>query len=150
MGLEEARSRMQLGIHQKMADAILEILKQEKYIKEQNRVFSKYGFKVVVKEDEDAMIKEIIRYFREAAYAPLTTELYICGHQSQKKIPGSVYLSFKQKNSHPPGWAVLSSQRLLRKSKVCVCGNGGDKAGSYPGRVSGLSGMFPEDGRRFA
>ncbi len=86
MGLEEARSRMQLGIHQKMADAILEILKQEKYIKEQNRVFSKYGFKVVVKEDEDAMIKEIIRYFREAAYAPLTTELYICGHQSQKKF----------------------------------------------------------------
>ena len=116
MGLEEARSRMQLGIHQKMADAILEILKQEKYIKEQNRVFSKYGFKVVVKEDEDAMIKEIIRYFREAAYAPLTTELYICGHQSQKKFR-AVFTSLLNKKFSSAWMGSIVFTKIITKKQ---------------------------------
>lgn len=86
MGLEEVRSRMELGENARFADAILEILKTDKIIKETNGCISKYRFKVVVKEDEDAIIREIIQYYQEVAYAPLTTELYAKEHRTQKKF----------------------------------------------------------------
>ena len=47
---------------------------------------SKYRFRVVVKEDEDAMLREIVEYYLEAGFAPLTTELYIKEHRSLKKF----------------------------------------------------------------
>lgn len=83
MGLEEVRSRIELG---RYADAVLEILKNDKIIKETNRCISKYKFKVVVKEDEDAIIREIIQYYLDAGFAPLTTELYAKEHRTQKKF----------------------------------------------------------------
>lgn len=85
MGLEEARNKMELGRNTKMIDAILEILKQNKVLKEQNGLVSKYRFKVVVKEDEDAMLRDIIRDYLAFGFAPLTTEMYLKEHQKQKK-----------------------------------------------------------------
>ena len=87
MGIEEARRRLELGRHSKMADAILDILKQEKVIKEEKGIISKYKFKVVVKEDEDAMIQEIITHYLTLGFAPLATELYLKDHRKQKKFP---------------------------------------------------------------
>ncbi len=87
MGIEEARSRLELGRHSKMADAVLDILKQEKVIKEEKGIISKYKFKVVVKEDEDAMIQEIITHYLTLGFAPLATELYLKDHKKQKKFP---------------------------------------------------------------
>ena len=87
MGIEEARSRLELGRYPKMADAVLDILKQEKVIKEEKGLISKYKFKVVVKEDEDAMIQEIITHYLELGFAPLATELYMKDHRKQKKFP---------------------------------------------------------------
>lgn len=85
MGVEEARSR--LGIPEtRIADAVLKLLKEEKIIKEQQGMLSKKRFKVVVKEDEDAIMQEIIRYYLEAGFAPLTTELYGKEHRNQKKF----------------------------------------------------------------
>lgn len=86
MGIEEFRSRLLLGENSRFADALLELMKKDKILKEQNRCISKYRFKVVIKEDEDAMIREITRYYLEVGYAPLTTELYLKEHRSQKKF----------------------------------------------------------------
>lgn len=86
MGVEEARNKLELGSQIKATDAILEILKQEKVIKEQNGLISRFKFRVVVKEDEDAMIREIIRHYQEAGFAPLATEMYLKEHQKQKKF----------------------------------------------------------------
>lgn len=86
MGIEEVRSKMNLGVHSRFADSILEILKAEKVIKETDRCISKYRFKVVVKEDEDAILNEIVRDYLAAGFAPLATEVYGKEHRGQKKF----------------------------------------------------------------
>lgn len=86
MALEEVRSRMELGEDPRIPDAVLTILKKNKIIKEQNRLVSKYRFKVVVKEDEEGMLKEILQYYTEAGFAPLTTELYLKEHGKEKRF----------------------------------------------------------------
>ncbi len=97
MGIEETRSR--LGIRDsRTANDILEILKNQKVIKEHQGIVSKYRFRVVVKEDEDAMIREILAYYQEAGFAPLTTELYIKEHRSLKKFQ-AVFTSLINKKS---------------------------------------------------
>ena len=86
MGIEEARNKLNLRKNVKLSDAIFEILKQNKVIKEQNGLLSKYRFKVVVKEDEDALIQEIIKHYLDAGFAPLATEVYMKEHRKQKKF----------------------------------------------------------------
>ncbi len=86
MGLEEARNKLELRQPAKLVDAILAILKENKVIKEQNGLLSKYRFKVVVKEDEDALIQEIIQHYLNLGFAPLATEVYMKEHKKQKKF----------------------------------------------------------------
>ena len=85
MGIEEARSRLGL-MDSRRADEIFLALKEEKVIKEENGCLSKKRFRVVLKEDEDAMVQEILKHYLEAGFAPLATELYIKEHRSQKKF----------------------------------------------------------------
>lgn len=97
MGLEEARSR--LGIKNvRIADAVLDILKENKVIREQQGLLSKYRFRVVVKEDEDALLREITDYYLSVGFAPLTTELYKKEHASLKKFP-AVFTSLINKKT---------------------------------------------------
>ncbi len=96
MGLEEVRSRLNLCAHTKYADAILEILKKDKIIKEEKGVISKYRFKVVVKEDEEAMRQEILDDYLTIGFEPLTTNLYLKEHQKQKKF-AAVFTSLLNK-----------------------------------------------------
>ena len=49
-------------------------------------MISKYRFKVVVKEDEDAIIREITEQYLAFGFAPLATELYLKEHFKQKKF----------------------------------------------------------------
>lgn len=98
MGIEEARNKLGISQSARAADAILDILKQEKIIKEEHGCISKYRFKVVVKEDEDAMMKEIIQYYLEAGFAPLNTEVYMKEHAKQKKFR-SVFTSLLNKKT---------------------------------------------------
>ena len=86
MGIEEFRSRMELGAHTEKADAILDILKKDKVVKQQGSLISKFRFKVVIKEDEDAMIREIIQHYLDCGFAPLATELYLKEHRKEKKF----------------------------------------------------------------
>ena len=86
MGIEEARNKLQLGSNTKVIDGILEILKRNKVIKEDKGVISNYRFKVIVKEDEDAMLREIIEAYLTFGFAPLATELYMKEHSKQKKF----------------------------------------------------------------
>ncbi len=86
MGIEEARNKLSLGQNPKVVGAILDILKKNKIIKEENGMVSKYRFKVVVKEDEDAIIREITEQYRAFGFAPLATELYLKEHYKQKKF----------------------------------------------------------------
>ncbi len=97
MGVEEVRSRLNLGnVH--VTDAVLEILKKEKIIKEENGLISRKRFQVVVKADEGAMIDEIVKYYLEVGFAPLTTELYIKEHKNQKKF-SAVFTSLLNKKT---------------------------------------------------
>lgn len=98
MGIEEARNKLELGGHPKMVDRILDILKQDKLIKEEKGLISKYRFKVVVKEDEDAIIREIIAHYQELGFAPLATELYMKEHRKQKKFQ-AVFTSLLNKKT---------------------------------------------------
>lgn len=86
MALEEARSRLGLA-KSSDADRILAVLEQQKVIKIQNGAVSRKKFQVVVKEDETAMMQEILQYYLEAGYAPLTTALYTEEHRKQKRFP---------------------------------------------------------------
>ena len=86
MGIEEARNKLQLGSNTKVIDGILEILKKNKVIKEDKGEISIYRFKVVVKEDEDAMLREITEAYMAFGFAPLATELYMKEHSKQKKF----------------------------------------------------------------
>ena len=86
MGKEEARNKLELGVHVKYADAILEILKQNKIIKEQKGLISKFKFKVVVKDDENEMIRQITQDYLAAGFSPLATSTYLKEHQKQKKF----------------------------------------------------------------
>ena len=86
MGIEEARNKLQLGSNTKVIDAILESLKKNKIIKEDKGVISNYRFKVIVKEDEDAMLREITEAYMAFGFAPLATELYMKEHSKQKKF----------------------------------------------------------------
>lgn len=97
MGMEEVRSRLNLG-DVRFADAVLEILKKEKIIKEEKGLISRKRFKVVVKADEGAMLDEIVKYYLEAGFAPLTTELYIKAHKDQKKF-SAVFTSLLNKKT---------------------------------------------------
>ena len=85
MGTQEVRSRLKLE-QGKVTEAILDILKQNKVIKEEHGCISKYRFKVVVKEDEDAILKEITEQYLAFGFAPLATELYLKEHAKQKKF----------------------------------------------------------------
>ncbi len=96
MGVEEVRNKLEIGANSKIADVILEILKQNKVIKEQNGAISKFKFKVVVKEDEEAMRQEILQYYLEAGFEPLATSVYMKEHQKQKKFP-AVFTSLLNK-----------------------------------------------------
>lgn len=95
MGIEEMRSRMNLG-NPKVTDQILHVLKQEKVIKEDQGLISKKRFKVVLKEDEDAIVKEILTHYEAAGFAPLATELYLKEHKNQKKFK-PVFISLLNK-----------------------------------------------------
>ena len=86
MGIEEARNKLELGQNQKITGAILEILKKSKVIKEENGMVSKYRFKVVVKEDEGEMLREITEQYLAFGFAPLATEIYLKEHRKQKKF----------------------------------------------------------------
>ena len=97
MGIEEMRSRMNLG-NPKVTDQILEVLKADKIIKEEQGTISKKRFKVVLKEDEDAIVKEILTHYEAAGFAPLATELYLKEHKNQKKFK-SVFISLLNKKS---------------------------------------------------
>lgn len=97
MGIEEMRSRMNLG-NPKVTDQILEVLKADKIIKEEQGTISKKRFKVVLKEDEDAIVKEILTHYEAAGFAPLSTELYLKEHKNQKKFK-PVFISLLNKKS---------------------------------------------------
>lgn len=97
MGVEEVRSRLNLG-DARVTDAVLKVLKEEKIIKEEHGRISRKRFKVVIKEDEGAMADEIVQYYLEAGYAPLTTELYIKEHKNQKKFQ-AVFMSLLNKKT---------------------------------------------------
>lgn len=97
MGIEELRSRMKLA-HGKLADDILAVLKTEKVIKEEHGLISKKRFRVVLKEDEDAMVKEILNHYLDEGFAPLATELYLKEHRNQKKFP-AVFTSLLNKKA---------------------------------------------------
>lgn len=97
MGIEEMRSRMKLG-NPRITDEIFEVLKSHKIIKEEQGLISKKRFKVVLKEDEDAIVKEILTHYEDAAFAPLATELYLKEHRSQKKFK-PVLISLLNKKS---------------------------------------------------
>ena len=86
MGIEEARNKLQLGSNTKVIDAILEGLKANKIIKEDKGLISNYRFKVVVKEDEDALLREITEAYLAFGFAPLATDLYMKEHSKQKKF----------------------------------------------------------------
>ena len=97
MGIEELRSRMKL-VDGKLADDILAVLKTEKVIKEEHGLISKKRFRVVLKEDEDAMVKEILNHYLDEGFAPLATELYLKEHRNQKKFP-AVFTSLLNKKA---------------------------------------------------
>lgn len=97
MGIEEMRSRMNLG-NPKVTDQILEVLKADKIIKEEQGTIRKKRFKVVLKEDEDAIVKEILTHYEAAGFAPLATELYLKEHKNQKKFK-PVFISLLNKKS---------------------------------------------------
>lgn len=97
MGIEEMRSRMNLG-NPKVTDQILEVLKADKIIKEEQGIISQKRFKVVLKEDEDAIVKEILTHYEAAGFAPLATELYLKEHKNQKKFK-PVFISLLNKKS---------------------------------------------------
>ena len=97
MGIQEVRSRLNLE-QSKVTEAILDILKQNKVIKEEQGVVSKYRFKVVVKDDEDAMMKEIVEQYLTFGFAPLATELYLKEHAKQKKFK-AVFTSLLNKKT---------------------------------------------------
>lgn len=86
MGIEEVRSRLGLGTNAKLADVLLAILKNGKVIKEEKGLVSRYRFKVIVKEDEDAIMQEIVSHYLELGFAPLATDLYLKEHKKQKKF----------------------------------------------------------------
>ena len=97
MGIEELRSRMKLA-DGKLADDILAVLKTEKVIKEEHGLISKKRFRVVLKEDEDAMVKEILNHYLDEGFAPLATEIYLKEHRNQKKFP-AVFTSLLNKKA---------------------------------------------------
>ena len=86
MGVEEARNKLGLEGNGKLTDAILGLLKDNKVIKEEKGMISKYRFKVVLKEDEDAILKEITDAYLNFGFAPLATDLYLKEHAKQKKF----------------------------------------------------------------
>ena len=88
---------MKLG-NPRITDEIFEVLKSHKIIKEEQGLISKKRFKVVLKEDEDAIVKEILTHYEDAAFAPLATELYLKEHRSQKKFK-PVLISLLNKKS---------------------------------------------------
>ena len=96
MGIEEARNKLGIVQNPKIADAIFGILIQQKVLKEEKALISKYRFKVVVKEDEDAMLQEITEAYQTFGFAPLATDLYLKEHAKQKKFK-AVYTSLLNK-----------------------------------------------------
>lgn len=86
MGLEEARNKLEIQENVKITDTILDILKKNRVIKEENGTISRYRFQVVVKEDEDAMIRKITEQYLNFGFAPLTTDFYLKEHQKQRKF----------------------------------------------------------------
>ena len=96
MGIEEARNKLELRGQTRYADAILHLLKESKIIKEEKGLISKYRFKVVMKEDEDALMQEIIQHYLNLGFAPLATEVYMKEHRKQKKFQ-SVFTSLLNK-----------------------------------------------------
>lgn len=86
MGIEEARNKLALGKNERFSDAVFEILKENKVIKEQKGLLSRYRFQVTVQEDESSMIQEIITHYLESGFAPLATEVYMKEHRKQKKF----------------------------------------------------------------
>ena len=95
----------------RITDEILEVLKTQKVIKEENGCVSKKRFKVVLKEDEDAIVQEILAHYLESGFAPLATELYLKEHRNQKK--------FK-----PVFTSLLNKKNLIRlDEQYCIHGD---------------------------
>ena len=110
MGIEEARNKLKLGANTKIIDSILDILKSNKVIKEEKGLVSKYRFKVVIKEDEDAMAREITEQYLAFGFAPLATDLYLKEH-------------FKQKKFKPVFTSLLNKKVLIRlDDQYCLHG----------------------------
>lgn len=86
MSQEEMRSRLGLSGKGQAADAIIEILKGRKILKEKNHLLSAWKFQVVIKEDEHAVMEKIERDYKNAGFAPLATEVYFHDHGKGKNF----------------------------------------------------------------
>lgn len=82
MSREELRSRLGLAGKGQVADAVIEILKGRKILKEKDHLLSAWKFQIVVKEDEHAVMEKIENDYRTAGFAPLATEVYL--HDNEK------------------------------------------------------------------
>ena len=134
MGLEEARNKLEIQENVKITDTILDILKKNRVIKEENGTISRYRFQVVVKEDEDAMIREITEQYLNFGFAPLTTDFYLKEHQKQRKFK-AVFTSLLNKkilirldeqyciHSEYYEKAKEAFKEMAAKSEVIVLGN---------------------------
>lgn len=76
MPLEEFRTRLGKHIPQECADGILQNLQQEKAVCKEQQCVRLPGFRVVIQESESKLMEDIGKYYLDAAFAPLTTELY--------------------------------------------------------------------------
>lgn len=92
---EEARSR--LGVSDtRTADRILAFLKEQGMLQIKDGSVRKNGFQPSAGGEEGAIMEEILRDYREAAYAPLTTALYGEKYSRRKKFR-PVFLSLIKK-----------------------------------------------------
>lgn len=76
MSREEMRSRLGLAGKGQAADAMIEIMKERKLLKEKNHLLSAWKFQVVIKEDEHTVMEKIEKDYKNAGFAPLATEVY--------------------------------------------------------------------------
>lgn len=97
MKKEEVRSRINLKENERYADAVLNVMKKHKVIKEKQGRISRYSFENIPDKEEEMILHKITEDYQKAGFAPPASDNYLREWDVSSKIKNTFYALLNKK-----------------------------------------------------
>lgn len=97
MKKEEVRSRINLKENDRYADAVLNVMKKHRVIKEKDGRISRYSFENIPDKEEETMLRKITEDYQKAGFAPPASDNYFREWDVSSKAKNTFYALLNKK-----------------------------------------------------